>query len=124
MSGWKIRPVKIQKIPQRAAKAVVRTTVALRLYTLDAQAEISNYPEQDTSYERTGILGTKWTAQPPKLRGPDLVGRVGNNLSYAGRVQGSDQEEQFKKRGWPNIEDTNTKVWNKHRPLLVAAIKG
>jgi hypothetical protein len=124
VSGWKVRSVKVQKIPRRAATAIARTTIALRLYTLDAQAEISNYPEQETSYIRTGILGQKWTASPPKLRGSDLVGRVGNNISYAGRVQGSDQEEQFKKRGWPNIVDTNTKVWNRHRPLLVAAIKG
>ena len=53
-----------------------------------------------------------------------MVGRVGNNTRYADRVQGPNQEEQFKALGWPNVEDTNKKVWARHRPLLIVAIKG
>ncbi len=123
--AWKVLSVKVQKIPQRAAKAVVRTTAVLRLYALDAQAEISKYPaEGESNYQRTGILGQKWTVSGPKLRGPDLFAGVGNNADYASRVQGSEQEELFAERGWPNINDTNKVVWARHRPLLVLAIKG
>lgn len=125
MSQWRIRPVKVQKIPQRAAKAVVRIRIALRLYGLDAQSEISKYPTQEaTAYVRSGILGQSWTVGTPKFRGPDLVSRVGNRRDYAARVQGTHQEQQFKDRGWPNIRDTNEKVWARHRVILVLAIKG
>lgn len=120
---WKVRPVKIQKIPKRAAKAVVRVRTALTFYALDAQAEISNYPEAQTSYIRTGRLGQSWTKRV-LMEGANLIGRVGNKQRYAARVQGKDQEELFKGYEWPNIVDTNKKVWERHRPLLVAAIKG
>ena len=123
MAGWKVRPVKIQKIPQRAAKAVVQVANVLRLYAFDAQSEISKYPPSQSSYARTGILGQKWTARV-RRRGADLVGRVGNRASYAGRVQGSKQEELFKDYQWPNIVDTNKVVWARWRLLLIKAIKG
>jgi hypothetical protein len=123
MSQWKVRSVEIQKIPQQAAKAVVRVTAALRLYALDAQSEISTYPQSESSYVRTGELGRFWT-QKVQQRGPDLVARIGNKKRYAARVQGSQQEELFRGFGWPNIVDTNRKVWARHRPLIVAALKG
>lgn len=121
-----MRSVKIQKIPQRAAKAAARISAALRLYALDAQSEISNYPTSpsQSSYVRTGQLGQFWTVSGPKQRGVDFVVRVGNKKRYAGRVQGSKQEELFKGFGWPNITNTNDKVWARHRPFVVAAIKG
>jgi hypothetical protein len=123
MSQWKVRSIEIQKIPKRAAKAVVRVTAALRLYGLDAQSEISIYPAQQGQYIRTGELGQGWTTKTER-RGVDLATRVGNKKRYASRVQGSKQEELFKNFGWPNIVDTNQKVWNRHRPFIVSALKG
>ena len=123
MSVWKVRSVEIQKIPKRAAKAVVRVTAALRLYALDAQSEISRYPKSETSYVRTGDLGRFWT-QKVRRRGPDLVARIGNKKRYAARVQGKRPEELLRGFGWPNIVDTNNEVWARHRLLIVAALKG
>jgi hypothetical protein len=122
--AWKVLPVDIQKIPKRAAGAIVRVNAALTLYAFDAQSLISNYPEQQTAYIRTGELGRAWTIAGPKVRGQDIFVLVGNKKPYAGKVQGRDQEELFKGFGWPNITDTNKKVWARHRPLLAAAIKG
>lgn len=92
----------------------------MRNFGADAQKMFSTYPPQDTSYRRTGTLGRRWTVRGPS-GSTHIKVVVGNRTRYAARVQGpeGEQEEQFHRRGWKNVDDVEREVWeNKYKQII------
>jgi hypothetical protein len=92
-------------------------------------SELSKYPPARTSYRRTGDLGRDWTTIWPRLEGADLVTGTGNNVVYAGPVQGfrrrrPRQRKLFRGYGWPSAEDIGKDVWKKRKGAIIAALQG
>lgn len=110
---------------------VAKLQTALVHFAVDAQGELSEYPEDIPSgYQRTGDLGRGWFFQPPGKQGADLVIIVANKMEYASIVQGPTegpgpgQIEVFERRGWKNVTEVGQSQWdNKHRARLAAILQ-
>lgn len=115
------------------SKNVARATAHLATFLLASQAELQRYPPQSSSstYQRSGKLGQAWTTKPPRPKGRDIEGFVGNKRSYAIHVQGPPQgppgKRQVrwaKRRGWPSVTSVSKKQWKKFGPKVSRALQG
>lgn len=125
------RPFRFEAIvPSKPIHAIkVRDTVqAMRNFGLDTQRHIKRYPP-DAGYRRTGKLKRGWTIEGPKIVVRDLIEIVGNNVGYAGRVQGLKmksprQSEPWISIGWASIEDVGNTKFKEHQPRIERALQG
>ena len=108
---------------------VQRVKARLRDVGVEADSLLSAYPQARTRYRRTGRLGRGWTLLGPLEQGGGLTVTVGNNVVYAGFVQGfrrrrPRQKPVFSRYNWPNVEEVGKQAWEKRGPRLLAALQG
>jgi len=120
--------------PIRAKRPIVsvngqQVKARLRDVGVEAWNRLSAYPPARTRYRRTNILMKGWPMEGPRVTGKGLEVIVGNNVDYAGFVQGfrrrrPRQRPVFRRYNWPNVEDVGKQAWKARGPRLLAALQG
>jgi len=95
-------------------KAFAAISNAVRDECVEGKRFMSQYPPQpaDSHYRRTGTLKDSWSFGV-KSGNSKIEGEIGSNSNiapYNADVQGDDQEALFKRIGWKNVDDLQSKV--------------
>jgi len=127
-----LHPIKPKRDPFRHVRPAVKgATLLLHGFLLASQSDLQRYPPQapETTYKRTLKLGQFWIVKPPRPRGRDIVGAIGNKRPYAVWVQGpttgtgKKQVKRMKQIGWPDLTTVGKRQWRVYKPMIIRVFK-
>jgi len=105
----------VKKLGVAGSKKVLKKPMQQSLRILES--DIADYPDKPagSTYDRTGILGKKWTVKTTNVAN-GIRGVVGNRTDYAPWVQSHlFQTRAHRRTGWP----TDKKVIDQNRKRIV-----
>lgn len=121
-------------VPSKSPFPVVKADPVrqlLRNMAREVQNKMMQYPAQRTHIKRkrTGDLGRRWTVKE-YTQGGTIIVEIGNNLEYAGYVQGfergsSKHPQQVRwaaPYGWASVGAVGRDTWLRYAPQIRRAL--